>query len=312
MKSTGEVTAEPIAARRTGTRAAWRDLPQSERLRLGSWIGCTAVLTLLFAGPLMGLVAHALEHSLHSHIPLVPVIAGYLFYIRPAPRAVEYRRSLTGALVAAGFGLAALAVALGGRASLSTNDYLAAMTGAYLAFALAGGFLFLGWRWMASAAFPLAFLGFMIPLPDAAAHGLEMALVAASADASELLFRLTGTPLLREGMFLTLPGIVLEVARECSGIRSTWVLFITSLVASHVFLKSPWRRFVLVAVVLPLGVVRNAFRILVIGLLSVQVGPHMADSVIHHRGGPIFFALSLVPLFALAWWLRRGERRRAP
>ena len=30
-----------------------------------------------------------------------------------------------------------------------------------------------------------------------------------------------------------LPGIVLRVAEECSGIHSSWVLFITSLVASH-------------------------------------------------------------------------------
>ena len=33
----------------------------------------------------------------------------------------------------------------------------------------------------------------------------------------------------------------------------------------------------------------------------------MIHSVIHHRGGPIFFALSLIPLFLLLWWLRRGE-----
>jgi hypothetical protein len=35
----------------------------------------------------------------------------------------------------------------------------------------------------------------------------------------------------------------------------------------------------------------------------------MIDSMIHHRGGPIFFALSLVPLFLLLWWLRRQEQR---
>ena len=89
------------------------------------------------------------------------------------------------------------------------------------------------------------------------------------------------------------------MARECSGIRSTVVLFITSLLASHLFLKSPWRRFVLVAFVIPLAIVRNGFRILVIGLLCVHIGPHMIDSFIHHRGGPIFFVLSLIPLFVV-------------
>ena len=63
------------------------------------------------------------------------------------------------------------------------------------------------------------------------------------------------------------------------------------------------------AFVIPLGILRNGFRILVIGLLCVHVGPQMIDSTIHHQGGPFFFALSLVPLLLLLWWLRRQEQR---
>ena len=129
----------------------------------------------------------------------------------------------------------------------------------------------------------------------------------ASADVAAWFLRLSGTPLLRNGQTLVLPGAVLWVAQECSGIRSSWVLFITSLLASHLFLASPWRRFVLVAFVIPLGIVRNGFRILVIGLLCVHVGPHMIDSQLHHQGGPLFFALSLGPFFLFLWWLRRRE-----
>jgi exosortase/archaeosortase family protein len=102
---------------------------------------------------------------------------------------------------------------------------------------------------------------------------------------------------------------VLQVAQECSGIRSSWVLFISSLLASHLFLKTHWRQAFLVAFVIPLGILRNGFRILVIGLLCVHVGPEMIDSPIHHRGGPLFFALSMIPLFLLLWWLRRQEQR---
>jgi hypothetical protein len=47
----------------------------------------------------------------------------------------------------------------------------------------------------------------------------------------------------------------------------------------------------------------------VIGLLCVHVGPQMIDSVIHHRGGPLFFVLSLVPLILFMAWLRRQELR---
>ena len=44
---------------------------------------------------------------------------------------------------------------------------------------------------------------------------------------------------MRHGTVFELPGIVLQVAQECSGIRSSWVLLITSLLASHLFLKNP-------------------------------------------------------------------------
>jgi len=182
------------------------------------------------------------------------------------------------------------------------------MVGFAIRVELTGGFLFLGVKWMSAAAFPVAFLIFLAPLPDAAVHFLETASVLASADVSAFLFRITGTPLLRDGQVFALPGIVIQVAQECSGINSSWVLFVTSLVASQLFLQSPWRRVILVAFVFPLAIVRNSVRILTIGLLCVHVGPHMIDSFIHHRGGPIFFALSLIPLFLLLVWLRHQER----
>jgi exosortase C (VPDSG-CTERM-specific) len=163
---------------------------------------------------------------------------------------------------------------------------------------------------MRAAAFPVGFLVFLVPMPDAAVTWLELASAAASAEAAAMYFAVSGTPLVRHGTVFELPGIVLQVAQECSGIRSSWVLFITSILASNLFLRSPWRRLVLVAFVIPLGILRNGFRVFVIGMLCVHVGPHMIDSVIHHKGGPIFFALSLVPLFGLLWWLRRGERIR--
>jgi exosortase/archaeosortase family protein len=114
-------------------------------------------------------------------------------------------------------------------------------------------------------------------------------------------------PFLRAGQIFQLPNITLEVAQECSGIRSSLVLFITSILAANLFLNTTWRRLALVAIVIPLGILRNGFRILVIGLLCVHVGPQMIHSVIHRRGGPLFFVLSLVPLLLFLWLLHKGD-----
>ncbi len=128
------------------------------------------------------------------------------------------------------------------------------MTLAYVSFVAAGGFLFLGSKWMAAAAFPVAFLIFMVPLPDAAVHWLETASVLGFGGRRGLALQDDGHPARarRHGVRAARDRRC-EVAQECSGIRSSWVLFITSLVASHLFLESPWRRIVLVAFVIPLA-----------------------------------------------------------
>ena len=295
-----------IEGRSGTTSAAWRE-SRPERLRIGGLATYAALITFLFIEPLVALFAYAGQSDLHSYIPLIPLITGYLLYSRSGPRAPAYRTSSGGALAAAAIGSAALVAAIRLDGRITSNDYLALTTFAYVSAIVAGGFLFLGSRSVASAAFPIAFLIFMVPLPDHVAMWLETASVRASADVAAFFFRITGTPILRDGTVFALPGIVLQVARECSGIHSSVVLFITSVLASHLFLRTPWRRLGLVAFAIPLAIVRNGFRILVIGLLCVHVGPRMIDSAIHRHGGPFFFALSLVPLFLLVSWLRTRE-----
>jgi len=63
-------------------------------------------------------------------------------------------------------------------------------------------------------------------------------------------------------------------------------------------------------VVIPLALLRNGFRIFVIAELCVRMGPQMIDSPIHRRGGPVFFVLSLVPLFLLLLYLSKRELRK--
>jgi exosortase C (VPDSG-CTERM-specific) len=268
------------------------------------------LLAAAFGRPLGSLARHAAATHLHSHILLIPFLSAYLLFIGRTQLSKQYAFSWQWIALFLVGGIAAL---LGGTGvfnpALSENDSLSLMTLSFVCFLAAGGFLVMGSKWMAAAAFPFGFLVFMIPLPDAIVNWLETASKLASAEVAALLFSVTGTPMLRDGAVFQLPGIALEVAQECSGIRSSWVLFITSVLASFLFLKSSWRRVVLVAFVIPLGILRNGIRILTIGLLCVHVGPEMINSIIHNQGGPLFFALSLGPLFLLLWWLRRDERK---
>jgi exosortase C (VPDSG-CTERM-specific) len=281
------------------------------------WAGVCFAIVLLgaFAQPLLALINYAARSDLYSYILLIPFVSGYLLYLRrdQLPKDYVVDRPLAIALLAAGLGLLAFTYWLHfvGQ-SPAKADYLALETLSFLCCLAAGGFFFLGRDWMRVAAFPLAYLIFMVPMPDAMADALESASKYASAEVANGLFHLSGTPFLREGLVFQLPNIAIQVAQECSGIRSSWVLLMTSILAANLFLKTPWRRFALVVFVIPLAILRNGFRILVIGLLCINVGPQMIHSLIHRRGGPLFFALSLVPLLLLLAWLHKGEIRTRP
>jgi exosortase C (VPDSG-CTERM-specific) len=290
------------AAASDGTRK------QGRRLRLISGAFFVAVLVIVFWRPMAALAVHAFNSELHSYVLLIPFISAFLIHLQRGRLPREFRSSPGWGMALFLAGFAALFLAWGHQGGrLSHNDQISLVAFSAVCFLVGGGFLFLGRTWMGAAAFPVAFLFFMVPLPDAVVHCLETASKLASAEVAAVFFQLSGTPALRDGTVFQLPGIVIEVAQECSGIRSSLVLFITGLLTSYLLLKSPWRRALLVGVVIPLGILRNGLRILVISLLCVEVGPQMIHSAIHRRGGPYFFALSLIPLFLLLWWLRRGE-----
>jgi exosortase C (VPDSG-CTERM-specific) len=297
-------SSDPIVARGHG---------HTTRAHLWAAAGYVGLLLALFAKPLMALVSLAADSELHSYVLLVPFISAYLLYLRREKLPVPHNPAWGLAILSLAAGAVAATVAVAQRTdppAVSYNDHLSLMALSFVCFVIAGGFLLQGRAWMKAATFPIAFLIFMVPLPDALANSLETASKLASAEAASLFFQVTDTPVVRNGNIFELPNIVIEVAEECSGIRSSIVLFITSLLASHLFLMSPWRRAILVALVIPLGILRNGFRIVAIGLLCVRYGPQMIHSVIHTRGGPLFFAASLIPLFLLLWWLRRGEAPR--
>jgi exosortase C (VPDSG-CTERM-specific) len=278
------------------------------------WFFAFAIaLTLAFGRPLLEMLRYSFDTGLHSHAILIPLITAYLIWSRRKQPLPVPASSPVLAVVPLAVGLVALKAVLFPDAEMAAakpNDYLALTTFGYVSLLWAGALLFLGGRFLRGFAFPAAFLVFMVPMPTVVENAVEVFFQHTSADATAVLFSLSGMTYYREGLVFELPGIALQVAQECSGIRSSLVLIITSLLAGHLFLQTPQRRWVLTLCVIPLAIVRNAFRIVTIGFLCVHVDPAMIDSWIHRRGGPLFFALSLIPFFLLLFWLCRNERRR--
>jgi exosortase C (VPDSG-CTERM-specific) len=288
--------------------------PLQSRGSLAWFVWASAVLLLCFSRALYQLARYSLTSELYSYILIVPAISGYLAWLKlKAPVAASApARTLAVVLLVAGLvalGFYGAKVASG--EALAPVDALAYSTlSLVLLFGAVCGFC-LGREMVRALAFPLGFLVFMVPFPDYLIGIIDDALQHGSATVAHWMFEASGTPQNFSDLTFRLPGITIMVAPECSGIHSTLALLITSLVAGYLFLRSPWSRSVLALAVIPLALLRNGFRIYVVGELCAQIGPEMINSYIHRHGGPIFFALSLIPFFLLLLLLVRRERPAA-
>jgi exosortase C (VPDSG-CTERM-specific) len=281
----------------------------SDRLR--GLVLTTAALLLCFSLPLYGLVRFAIQSELYSHIVLIPFISGYLVWLRRRslpPCSLPDRKAAVVPLIAGAVLLAAYwAAALSGT-ELGRQDSLSLTTLSFLMFFGAACGLFLGKQTLRALAFPLGFLVFLVPIPTLLQTWMETFLQYGSAAVAFGLFKLSWTPVFYRDLIFQLPGFSMEVAPQCSGIHSSLALFILSLLAGHLFLRSRWKRATLALAVIPLALLRNGFRVFTIGQLCVHIGPEMIDSYIHRHGGPFFFILSLVPFCILLFFLMKSDR----
>jgi len=275
-------------------------------------------LALLYCYPLLQWTRFALTSEFHSHVLLVPVVSAYLIRICALDGLWSPARARRGSIRwMVIWGVLAVFAAIGYLTSVfEGTPFLGADALSLSSLSLLCAFYALACfhfslESVRQIAFPLGFLLFAIPLPGFAMDAIEVFLQHASAEVASWFFNLSGLPFLRDQLTFALPGITIKVAQECSGVRSSLVLFMTSLIAGYMFLRYSSHRVTLALFTIILGICRNAFRILVIAWLCVEIGPEMIHSVIHKRGGPLFFLLSLIPLGLVLWGLIRMERRRA-
>lgn len=179
-----------------------------------------------------------------------------------------------------------------------------------LELAWAAGFAFLfGIAAIKAGRFPLLLLLLMIPLPTFLSDRIIYALQEGSAWVTGAFFDLVGVPVLREGLVFHLARVNIEVARECSGIRSSIALLILALLISHFRLRSSWTQILFVLCGLLMMIVKNGIRIATLTLLAMYVDPNFLFGRLHHQGGVVFFLVALLLLLPVLLFLERMESK---
>lgn len=244
-----------------------------------------------------------------SHVLLVPAISiALIYYSRRTIFAAVSSAWLGGTLVILA-GLALVVIGATGWAAGSDPSFrlmVAGLVGMWI-----GGFLlFYGREAFRTAVFPLFFLLFTIPIPATVLDGAVEFLKVGSTETTAALFRITGTTFHREGFVFFLPKFAIEVADQCSGIRSSIALMLTALIAGHLSLNSSWRKMLLVVAVLPIAIFKNAVRIVGLSLLASYVHPGFLVGRLHREGGIVFFLMGLALLASVLALLSRSDAER--
>ena len=262
-----------------------------------------------FWTPLATLLAFSFEQPHYSHIVLIPFISATLILVEKKRIFAHLQAGWLAGFGLAGTGLVVFRLGQRPTGAISLNDQLSiTMSGVVLV--VVGGFvLCYGRRAGRSALFPLVFLVLMVPIPDFLLNRAITALQLGSAEVSYVLFALVGVPVLRTGSIFALPGVTIEIAEECSGIRSSLALMITSLLIGHLMLRSTWAKCALVLATLPLLIIKNGIRIVSLSLLSIYVDPRFLHGHLHDHSGIVFFSLALMCLALFLRLLQKSERR---
>ncbi len=197
---------------------------------------------------------------------------------------------------------------------------------------------FAGRRWMRVLLFPVLFLSFMwpiAPLEDQLANPMRRM----TASGASTVLAVIGVPNIREGTSLLSTGnpaegtqngdrFKLDVELPCSGIRSLYSLLMLAALYGYIFLQGWQRRGLLLLSALPLAMLGNLVRMIMLALASMWFGSEFAIgratehgdmqiSGFHELAGFIVFAVALAGIFALSTfleglpWKQLGKRSNA-
>jgi len=275
-------------------------------------------VSILFWWPQLARTLHlALTNDAYTHILLILPLSAALIYLGSKHQDSEYRDSQAPRVESRpirriGITLLVVAFLFGcyvrwGMVTTPDDVRLSLAMFALVTWWIAAILFCFGARTFYSFLFPFCFLFLVVPIPEFALNWIVEFLQYQSAVASRIMFRAIGVPATQDGIIVSIPGLDLEIAPECSSIRSSLMLIVTTLVLAHLFLRSWWRKALLVVIAIPLSVAKNGLRIFTIGELGTRVDPAFLSGNLHHHGGIIFFGIAVVVLVALLWILHRTE-----
>jgi len=187
---------------------------------------------------------------------------------------------------------------------------------------------FLGKEMMKALLFPWAFLVFMFPMPFLD-NMLAFPLRLFMSHSSHILLNLIGVANDQVGTSIVSSAnpamglaqgarFAIDVADPCSGIRSLFALIMVGALFAHLTLERPWQKWILFFAAIPLAVVGNIVRLMVLTFATIWWGTDIAIGAadhptwIHEGAGFAVFIVALGGMMGCGHLLGKWGQHSSP
>lgn len=148
--------------------------------------------------------------------------------------------------------------------------------------------------------FPLFYLAFIFPPPDTVVAAITVPMKMWLSQSAIVFLRLFDYPIAGEGVRIFIGQYELLVAAACSGINSIISLSAISLFYIYIRHQAEWRYAVLLMfLILPIALMANFFRVLILILLTYHAGEAAAQGFLHNFAGIVMFGIALMLIFVI-------------
>jgi exosortase len=170
-------------------------------------------------------------------------------------------------------------------------------------------FLF-GTEMLRLAAFPIAWLLFMIPLPSIIFYSITFPLQLLASKLAVAILDLLRVPNVCEGNVIYLANFTAGVVEACSGIRSLVSMLAFAVLVGYLLNMSVRSRWILALTAVPIALGMNAARIAGTGLAGNYLGARWAEGFFHTFSGWVLFLVSLSLMLGVVRLLRGFDGRK--
>jgi exosortase B len=167
--------------------------------------------------------------------------------------------------------------------------------GAFLPLITAALALTYGWAMVRTAAFPIFFLIFAVPMPGAVVDMVTQPLKRGVSYVAEQLLYRAGYPISRTGVILMIGPYQLLVADACAGLNSMFTLEALGLLYMNIVgHTSKLRNLLLAILIVPVSFCANVVRVMILVLVTFYLGDEAGQGFVHSFAGMVLFLVGLM------------------